>query len=78
MVALDARRQGVGTALLRAAADWAQETGIRKLELHVFPWNEAAIALYEAFGFEREGYRKRHYRRGDELVDAILMAYEVE
>ena len=30
-----------------------------KLELHVFPHNEAAIALYESFGFEREGYRKR-------------------
>jgi RimJ/RimL family protein N-acetyltransferase len=78
MVALDARRQGVGTALLRAAADWAREAGVRKLELHVFPWNEAAIALYEAFGFEREGFRKRHYRRGGDFVDAILMAYEVE
>lgn len=78
MVALDARRQGVGTALLRAAVDWAREAGIRKLELHVFPWNEAAIALYEAFGFEREGFRKGHYRRGGEFVDAILMAYVVE
>jgi RimJ/RimL family protein N-acetyltransferase len=78
MVAAGARRQGVGTALLRAAVDWAREAGIRKLELHVFPWNEAAIALYESFGFEREGYRKRHYRRGGEYVDAILMAYEVE
>ena len=78
MVAVDARRQGVGTALLRAAVDWASAAGVRKLELHVFPWNEAAIALYEAFGFEREGYRKRHYRRGGEFVDAILMGYEVE
>ena len=78
MVSLDARRQGVGTALLRAALDWARGAGIRKLELHVFPWNEAAIALYDAFGFEREGYRKGHYRRGGELVDAILMAYEIE
>jgi RimJ/RimL family protein N-acetyltransferase len=78
MVALDARRQGVGTALLRAAVEWAREAGGRKLELHVFPWNEAAIALYDAFGFEREGFRKRHYRRGGEFVDAILMAYEVE
>jgi len=78
MVALDARRQGVGTALLQAAVDWAREAGIRKLELHVFPWNEAAIALYDAFGFEREGFRKGHYRRGGELVDAILMAYEIE
>jgi RimJ/RimL family protein N-acetyltransferase len=78
MVAYDARRQGVGTALLRAAVGWARETGVRKLELHVFPWNEAAMALYDAFGFEREGYRKRHYRRGGEFVDAILMAYAVE
>lgn len=78
MVALDARRQGVGTALLQAALEWAREAGIRKLELHVFPWNEAAIALYEAFGFEREGFRKGHYRRGGEFVDAILMAYVVE
>ena len=78
MVALDARRQGVGSALLQAAVDWAREAGIRKLELHVFPWNEAAIALYEAFGFEREGFRKGHYRRGGEFVDAILMAYVIE
>ena len=77
MVAFDARRRGVGTALLQAAVDWARETGVHKLELHVFPWNEAAIALYDAFGFEREGFRKQHYRRGGEFVDAILMAYEV-
>jgi L-phenylalanine/L-methionine N-acetyltransferase len=78
MVAIGARRQGVGTALLQAAVDWARETEVRKLELHVFPWNEAAIALYDRFGFEREGYRKQHYRRGGAYVDAILMAYEVE
>jgi RimJ/RimL family protein N-acetyltransferase len=78
MVAIDARRQGVGTALLQAAVDWAREAGVRKLELHVFPWNEAAIALYDRFGFEREGLRREHYRRGGEYVDAILMAYVVE
>ena len=75
MVSKDARRQGVGWALLEAAVGWARESGVRKLELHVFPWNEPAIALYEGFGFEREGYRKRHYRRGREQADAILMAY---
>ena len=75
MVALDARRQGVGTALMQAAVDWARETGVHKLELHVFPWNTAAIALYEKFGFVQEGYRKEHYRRDDEFVDAVLMAY---
>ena len=77
MVAQSHRRRGVGRALLAAAADWARDQDVQKLELHVFPHNEGAIALYEQFGFVREGYRKRHYRRGDEFVDAILMAYEV-
>jgi RimJ/RimL family protein N-acetyltransferase len=77
MVAQSHRRQGIGRALLAAAADWGRENGVRKLELHVFPYNEAAIALYEQFGFEREGYRKEHYRRGREYVDAILMAYNL-
>jgi RimJ/RimL family protein N-acetyltransferase len=58
--------------------DWARSTGVRKLELHVFPHNEPAIALYERFGFVREGYRRGHYRRGRDYVDAILMAYDVE
>ena len=33
--------------------------------------------LANRFEFEREGFRKGHYRRGDEFVDAILMAYEL-
>jgi RimJ/RimL family protein N-acetyltransferase len=75
MVAASHRRRGIGTALLDAAVQWARSSDVRKLELHVFPWNEGAIALYERFGFEREGYRKAHYRRGGEYIDAILMAY---
>jgi RimJ/RimL family protein N-acetyltransferase len=77
MVAASSRRQGIGRALLQQSVDWAREVGVRKLELHVFPHNEAAIALYEEFGFRREGYREKHYRRGRELLDAILMAYDV-
>ena len=78
MVALSHRRRGIGRALLERAIMWARESGVRKLELHVFPWNRPAIALYEAFGFEREGYRKAHYQRSGEEVDAVLMAYRVE
>ena len=77
MVAASHRRRGIGTALLEAAVDWARHAGVRKLELHVFPWNEAGIKLYERFGFVQEGYRRKHYLRGDEYVDAILMAYEL-
>ena len=68
MVAQEHRRRGVG---------WARAVGVRKIELHVFPHNTGAIAMYERFGFVREGYRKAHYRRPDGYVDAILMAYEL-
>ena len=77
MVAATARRRGIGWALLEQAVEWAGLSGVRKLELHVFPHNEPAIRLYERFGFVREGLRRGHYRRGRGYVDAILMAYEV-
>ena len=77
MVAASHRRRGIGRALLEQAVTWARDAGVRKLELHVFPWNEPALKLYEQFGFEREGLRKAHYRRDGAYVDVILMAYAV-
>ena len=77
MVAASHRRRGIGTALLEAAVSWAEKAEVRKLELHVFPYNHGAIKLYERFGFVQEGYRRNHYRRGDQYVDAVLMAYDV-
>ena len=74
-VAARHRRRGIGTALLGAADAWARDAGISKLELHVFPHNEAAINLYEKLGYVREGYRTAHYRLPDgRFVDAVLMA----
>jgi RimJ/RimL family protein N-acetyltransferase len=77
MVAHGHRRRGIGRALMEAAEIWARGVGVRKIELHVFPHNEAAIALYEGLGYEREGLRRRHYRRGGRFLDAILMAKEL-
>ena len=77
MVAAEYRRQGIGRTLLTTAVEWASSAGIRKLELHVFPWNEPAIRLYESFGFDREGMRRAHYSRDGADVDAILMAYHL-
>jgi len=78
MVAAGHRRRGIGRTLLKQAVAWARESGIEKLELHVFPHNEPAIKLYEQFGFEREGTRRNHFRRGGRLLDAVLMAYRVD
>ncbi|MCY7303995.1 MAG: GNAT family N-acetyltransferase [Thermoleophilia bacterium] len=74
MIAETHRRRGVGRALLDQAVTWAASTGVEKLELHVFPWNEPAIGLYESYGFEREGVRRGQYLRDGAPVDAILMA----
>lgn len=77
MVAAGHRRRGIGRMLLDAAVAWARRAGVTKLELHVFPWNEPAIRLYERFGFEREGLRRGHYLRDGVAVDALLMAYHL-
>lgn len=77
MVAASHRRRGIGRKLLDAAVAWARVVNVEKLELHVFPWNEPAIRLYEDFGFEPEGLRRRHYVRDGVAVDALLMAYHL-
>jgi RimJ/RimL family protein N-acetyltransferase len=75
MVSAAHRRRGIGRALLEAAERWAHDSGVSKLELHVFPHNESALSLYVACGYEQEGIRRAHYRRASgEIVDAILMA----
>ena len=74
MVSLEWRGRGVGSALVQAAESWARERGLHKLNLEVWPHNEAAIALYRKSGFIEEGRRVRHYRRANgELWDSIIM-----
>ncbi|MFO1037542.1 MAG: GNAT family N-acetyltransferase [Geminicoccaceae bacterium] len=52
------RRRGLARHLLTLLAGWAAEAGAGTLYLQVEEGNEAALALYGAFGFERRyGYR---------------------
>ena len=68
------RGRGVGTALVEACLEWARESGAYKVSLEVWPHNAAAIALYEKFGFEREGYLRKHWRRRNgERWDSVGM-----
>ena len=67
--------QGVGTALLAAAIDLADNwLGLRRLELHVYPDNAAGIRLYEKFGFVIEGTARDFALRDGAFVDALVMA----
>jgi ribosomal protein S18 acetylase RimI-like enzyme len=73
------RGRGIGSALLAEAIDRAGKAGAHKIALQVWPHNTAAIALYERFGFQREGYLTRHYRRrSGELWDAVVMGLRLD
>ncbi len=51
----DARRSGLGAALVEAALERARERGCARVELDVDERNEAALALYERLGFSSAG-----------------------
>lgn len=74
-----ARGGGVGTALVEAAIQWAEESPrIAKLSLNVFDDNPRAIAVYERLGFVVEGRRPGEYRERDgTLRGDLLMARAV-
>lgn len=55
------RRRGVASALMRELIQCAQQREMSVLTLEVRPSNLSAIALYEKFGFRREGERKNFY-----------------
>ena len=52
----------------------AQRRGVAWLDLVRSQDLVSRLAALAA-DFEREGYRKRHYRRGRDTADAILMCY---
>jgi ribosomal-protein-alanine N-acetyltransferase len=65
----DARRRGVGTALLSELLDHVGPDA--RLTLEVRTSNAGAIALYERFGFRSAGVRRRYYQDNGE--DALIM-----
>lgn len=74
-VAAEARRQGVGRALMQAMCDYADGWGqILRIELTVFTDNAGAIALYEEFGFRHEGTHRAYALRDGVFADVHAMA----
>ncbi len=69
--------QGIGTVLLRALQDWAQNNvGVERVELRVRASNEAAIHLYKKFGFAEESrFYKRAKLADGSFIDDIGMTW---
>jgi putative acetyltransferase len=71
----DWQGRGVGAALMEACLDLADNwLNLSRLDLRVYVDNAPAIALYEKFGFEKEGTHRRFAYRGGAYVDAYVMA----
>ena len=69
----DARRQGIGAALLERLAEWARSAGYVGMGLGVTTTNAAAIALYERLGFVDSG-EQHPLRDGSHLTIQIMIS----
>ena len=67
--------RGVGKLLMQSLCDYADNwLGLLLIELDVYADNRRAQALYERFGFVREGVRRCEALRDGVYVDGWLMA----
>lgn len=59
------RRQGIGSALVLAAQQWAHQHKTHQVVLEMQPKNYPAICMAKKLGFELCGYNDRYYVNND-------------
>lgn len=72
-VASDARRAGIGRALLESLAQDAERRGYYKLVGKIFTSNAPSIALVRACGWREVGVHRRHGRLDGEWKDVLVV-----
>lgn len=72
-VAERARRQGVGTALLKAVIAASEAQNIWTIQAGIFPENTASLALHKGLGFREVGVRHRLGKLNGKWRDVILL-----
>jgi putative acetyltransferase len=74
-VARERRNKGVGSQLITDAMAWADgNEAVKRIELKVYAENSAAIRLYQKFGFEVEGCRRKAVFQRGRFHDVLMMA----
>ncbi len=74
VVRKDKRQEGIGSRLLQEILKTAKEQNAQVVILEVNEKNQPAIKLYQKFGFEQIGLRKKYYHNTD---NAIIMSCQV-
>jgi L-amino acid N-acyltransferase YncA len=69
----DVSGRGIGRALLDAAIEASEATGIWTLQASIFPENGASLALHRAAGFRTVGVRQRIGKRDGGWRDVVLL-----
>jgi ribosomal-protein-alanine N-acetyltransferase len=64
-------RQGLGQALLYFLLKTASDRGLERATLEVRASNDAAVSLYQKFGFQTAGRRRGYYQDNGE--DALIL-----
>lgn len=72
VVRKDKRQEGIGSKLLNAIFEITKKLKAQSITLEVNEKNLPAIKLYQKFGFEQVGVRKKYYHNKD---NAIIMSY---
>jgi [ribosomal protein S18]-alanine N-acetyltransferase len=73
--AVEARRRGVGRALMNASAEAGRRRGAAISTLEVRRSNTPAVSLYRALGYRQVGVRPNYY--AEEGEDAIVMVLDL-
>ena len=69
-IAPEHRRKGLGSFLLYYVHQYLKERGFKRIRLEVAYNNQPALNLYQKFGYQWRGQKKKYYPDG---TDAIIM-----
>ena len=70
--------KGVGSELMKNIIDFGKKNAFEIIELQVRCDNDAAIHLYEKFGFERISMHPDFFKIGNEYIDFDIMRLKLK